>query len=178
MRVLMQFREDSLEIYYVLEILNTARARVDIGAPSTIDFPRGAQGATALEGSSPAAEVSPNRVVIKGPFASGMTLVQVAFRMPYDTSDLTLEQTWPAALPQVTVGVEKVNNLSISSPQFTSAQDVTAEAGARVVLGRGPGCPRAEDGRHVIESAGTPVAAVCRAESGGTAPRQSACGWR
>ena len=140
-RVLMQFREDSLEIYYVLEILNTARSRVDIGEPLVLEFPRGAQGATALEGSSPAAEVSPDRVVIKGPFASGTTLVQVAYRMPYDTSDLTIEQTWPAALQQVTVGVEKVNNLSISSPQFTSAQDVTAEAGDLFVLGRGPGLP-------------------------------------
>ena len=154
-RVLMQFREDSLEIYYVLEILNTARARVDIGAPLTIDFPKGAQGATALEGSSPAAEVSPNRVVIKGPFASGTTLVQVAYRMPYDTSDLTLEQTWPAALPQVTVGVEKVNNLSISSPQFTSAQDVTAEAGAVFVLGRGPALPAG--GKTVVTLSNLPV---------------------
>jgi hypothetical protein len=140
-RVLMQFREDTLEIYYVLEILNTARSRVDIGEPLVINFPRGAQGATALEGSSPAAEVSPDRVVIKGPFASGTTLVQVAFRMPYDSSVLTLEQTWPAALQQVTVGVEKVNNLSISSPQFTSATDVTAEAGDVFALGRGPGLP-------------------------------------
>jgi len=151
----MQFREDSLEIYYVLEILNTARARVDIGAPLTIDFPRGAQGATALEGSSPAAEVAPNRVVIKGPFASGTTLVQVAYRMPYDTSDLTIEQTWPAALQQVTVGVEKVNNLSISSPQFTSAQDVTAEAGAVFVLGRGPALPAG--GKTVVTLANLPV---------------------
>jgi hypothetical protein len=140
-RVLMQFREDSLEIYYILEILNTARARVDIGDPLIIDFPPGAQGATALEGSSPSAEVSATRVVIKGPFASGSTLVQVAYRMPYDTPNLTIEQTWPAALQQVTVGVEKVNNLSISSPQFTSAQDVTAEAGSVFVLGRGPALP-------------------------------------
>ncbi len=66
-RVLMQFSEDSLEIYYIIEILNTARARVDIGAPLVIDFPRGAQGATALEGSSPAAEVSPNASLSRGP---------------------------------------------------------------------------------------------------------------
>jgi hypothetical protein len=137
-RVLMQFREDVLEVYYILEILNTARSRVDTGGPLTIDFPRGAQGATALEGSSPAAEVSPERVVIKGPFASGSTLVQVAFRLPHNSSELTVTQTWPAALQQVTVGVEKVNNLSISSPQFTSTNDVTAEAGDIFVLGRGP----------------------------------------
>ena len=137
-RVLMQFSEDSLEVYYILEILNTARSRVDIGAPLVVEFPRGAQGATALEGSSPAAEVFANRVVIKGPFASGSTLVQVAFRMPYDSSELTIEQAWPAALQQVTIGVEKVNNLSITSPQFASAQDVTAESGDVFVLGRGP----------------------------------------
>ena len=154
-RVLGQFREDTLEIYYVLEILNTARARVDIGGPLTIAFPRGAQGATALEGSSPSAEVSPDRVVIKGPFASGSTLVQVAFRMPYESSDLTLEQTWPAALQQVTVGVEKVNDLSISSPQFTSAQDVTAEAGDVFVLGRGPALPAG--GKTVVTISNLPV---------------------
>jgi hypothetical protein len=140
-RVLMQFSEDSLEVYYIIEILNTARSRVDTGDPLIVDFPRGAQGATALEGSSPSAEVSPNRVVIKGPFASGTTMVQVAFRMPYDSSELTIEQAWPAALQAVTIGVEKVNNLSISSPQFTSSQDVTAEAGTVFALGRGPGLP-------------------------------------
>jgi hypothetical protein len=140
-RVLMQFSEDSLEVYYILEILNTARSRVDIGAPLVVEFPRGAQGATALEGSSPAAEVSSNRVVIKGPFASGSTLVQVAFRMPYDSSELTIEQAWPAALQQVTIGVEKVNDLAISSPQFASTQDVTAESGDVFVLGRGPALP-------------------------------------
>lgn len=137
-RVLMRFREDVLEVYYVLEILNTARSRVDIGGPLVIDFPRGAEGATALEGSSPAAEVSPERVVIKGPFASGTTLVQTAFRMPYDSSELTIEQAWPAALQQVTVGVEKVSNLSIASPQFTSSNDVTTDSGEVFMLGRGP----------------------------------------
>ena len=43
-RVLMQFRDDALEVYYVLEILNTARARVDIGGPLTLDFPRAPSG--------------------------------------------------------------------------------------------------------------------------------------
>ena len=140
-RVLMQFRDDALEVYYVLEILNTARARVDIGGPLTIEFPEGALGATALEGSSPSATVSTRRVIVTGPFASGSTLVQVAFRIPYDSPELTFEQTWPAALQQVTVGVEKVNNLSISSPQFTSATDVTADGGDVFVLGRGPALP-------------------------------------
>jgi hypothetical protein len=154
-RVLMQFRDDTLEVYYVLEILNTARSRVDIGGPLIIEFPTGAQGATALEGSSPSATVSPQRVIVTGPFASGSTLVQVAFRMPYDSPQLTIEQTWPAAMQQVTVGVEKVNNLSIASPQFTSATDVTAEAGDVFVLGRGPALPAG--GKTVVTLSNLPV---------------------
>jgi hypothetical protein len=151
-RVLMQFRDDALEVYYVLEILNTARSRVDIGGPLTLDFPTGAQGATALEGSSPSATVSRERVIITGPFASGTTLVQVAFRMPYDSSELTFEQKWPVALQQVTVGVEKVNNLSIASPQFTSATDVTADGGDVFVLGRGPALPAGSTTRVTVSN--------------------------
>ena len=56
-RVLMQFNNDGLDVYYILEIVNSARARVDVGAPLVIDLPPGATGATALEGSSPAATV-------------------------------------------------------------------------------------------------------------------------
>jgi hypothetical protein len=154
-RVLMQFSEDTLEVYYILEILNTARARVDIGGPLIVDFPPGAQGATALEGSSPSAQISPERVVITGPFASGATVVQVAFRMPYESSTLTIEQTWPAALQQVTVGVEKIDDLSISSPQFTSANDVTAESGDVFALGRGAGLPAG--GKTVVTLSNLPV---------------------
>jgi hypothetical protein len=154
-RVLMQFRDDALEVYYVLEILNTARARVDIGGPLTIEFPHGALGATALEGSSSSATVSARRAIVTGPFASGTTLVQVAFRMPYDSPELTIEQTWPAALQQVTVGVEKVNNLSIASPQFTSVTDVTADAGEVFVLGRGPALPAG--GKTVVTLSNLPV---------------------
>jgi hypothetical protein len=58
-------------------------------------------------------------------------------------------------LQQVTVGVEKVNNLSISSPQFTSANDVTAEAGEVFALGRGPALPAG--GKTVVTLSNLPV---------------------
>ena len=83
-RVLMQFSDDALDVYYILEIVNSARARVDIGGPLVIDLPPGASGATALEGSSQTATVSDDQITVTGPFASGTTMVQVAFRMPYD----------------------------------------------------------------------------------------------
>jgi hypothetical protein len=58
-RVLMEFRDDALQVFYVLEIVNNARARVDIGGPLILDLPTGAAGAAVLEGSSPTATVTP-----------------------------------------------------------------------------------------------------------------------
>ena len=39
------------------------------------------------------------------------------------------------------MGVVTVSNLSMSSPQFTSASDVRADGGDVFVLGRGPALP-------------------------------------
>ena len=140
-RILMQFNSDALDVYYLLEIVNSARTRVDIGGPLVIDLPAGAAGATALEGSSPAGTVSGDHITIAGPFASGSTSVQVAFRMPYDDSDLTISQTWPAALQQIIVGVQKIGELRVSSPQFTDVSDVQPGGGEVYVLGRGAALP-------------------------------------
>ncbi len=140
-RVLMQFNNDGLDVYYILEIVNSARARVDVGAPLAIDLPPGATGATALEGSSPAATVAPDKVTIAGPFASGTTMVQIAFRMPYEDPDLTLTQTWPAAFQQVIVGVQKVGELRVSSPQLNQTNDIRTDNGDLFVLGNGPALP-------------------------------------
>ncbi|MET0165314.1 MAG: hypothetical protein ABW318_09965, partial [Vicinamibacterales bacterium] len=87
-RVLMEFRDDTLQIFYVLDILNNARSRVDIGGPLIIDLPSGAAGANVLEGSSPNATVSGDRVTVTGPFAPGNTPVQVAFQLRYDRANL------------------------------------------------------------------------------------------
>jgi hypothetical protein len=140
-RVLMQFNNDALDIYYILEIVNSARTRVDTGGPLVIDLPRGASGATALEGSSKTATVSDRRITIAGPFASGTTTVQAAFRMPHDSGELTLSQTWPVAFQQIIVGVQKVGDLKVSSPQLTQSSDVRTDNGDVFVLGNGPALP-------------------------------------
>ena len=137
-RILMQFNNDSLDVYYLLEIVNSARTRVDIGGPLVIDLPPGATGASTLEGSSPTASAAGDHITIAGPFASGTTSVQAAFRMPHDGPDLTISQTWPAALQQVIVGVQKVGDLKLSSPQFTQANDIRTDNGDVYVLGNGP----------------------------------------
>jgi hypothetical protein len=136
-RVVMEFNNDALTAFYILEIVNSARARVDTGGPLVIQLPEIATSASAMEGSSPQAVVSGRQVTITGPFASGSTSVQVAFRLPHTTSTLAFSQTWPVALQQVTVGVEKVGALSMASPQFTTTGDVRADGGTIYVLGSG-----------------------------------------
>jgi hypothetical protein len=140
-RVLMQFNDDALDVYYLLEIINSARVRVDVGGPLVIELPTAAVGASVLEGSSPSASVEGNHVTIAGPFPSGTTAVQIAFRLRSSSSDLTISQTWPAALPQVIVGVQKFGDLRVSSPQIETMNDVRTDNGDLFVLGNGPALP-------------------------------------
>lgn len=137
-RVLMQFTDDRLQVYYVLDVVNSARTRVNVGAPLRIDLPAGASGATALEGSSPLATVAEDRITITGPFPPGTTSVQAAFRLPYSSPQVTLEQVWPAALSRVAVAVEKVGTLTVSSPQVAESRDIRTDNGDVFVLGTGP----------------------------------------
>jgi hypothetical protein len=140
-RVLTQFNNDILDIYYVLDIVNNARTRVDVGAPIVITLPDGASGATALEGSSRAASVTERTITITGPFPSGSTAVQVGFRLPYSGDTLRIRQTWPIALQQVTVGVQKIGNLSVASPQFSTINEVRPDGSTVYALGTGAALP-------------------------------------
>jgi hypothetical protein len=137
-RMLMEFRDDALQMFYVLDILNNARTRVDIGGPLIIDLPEGAAGATILEGSSPSATVSGDRMTVTGPFAPGVTAVQVGFQLRHDSPNLTVQQTWPIPVQQLTVAMEKVGSASMSSPQFSSVGEVQAETGVPFLLASGP----------------------------------------
>jgi hypothetical protein len=149
-RVLMQFDNDSLQIYYVLEIVNNARTRVDVGAPLVVELPPGASQPTALEGSSKAGTLNGTRLTITGPFDAGTTPVQIAFRQTYPNSTWTLEQRWPAAFEQITVGVEKVGTLTMASPQLPTTTDVTSDSGTVFVLGRGPALAAGEPMRVTL----------------------------
>ena len=110
-RMFIEFRDDALQVFYVLDVLNNARARVDIGGPLIIDLPTGAGGASVLAGSSPTVTVSADRITVTGPFASGVTSVRVGFQLRHDRSDLTVQQTWPVPLEQLSVAVEKVGRV-------------------------------------------------------------------
>lgn len=136
-RIVFEFQDDLLRGFYLLDIVNTARTRVDIGGPLVVDLPRGAVSAGLLQGSFPGATVSGDRVTIRGPFPPGSTSVQIGFRLLYSGSEATIEQAFPANVEQVSVVVEKLEDLHVTSPQFTNHGDVKANDGTPLVMATG-----------------------------------------
>ena len=137
-RILMQFQDDNLQVFYVLDVVNSARARVDIGGPLIFDLPRGAAGASSLEGSSPSVKVSGSRVTVLGPFAPGTTAVQVTYQLRYGSPEITFMQKFPVAVEAVTVGVQKVGNMRMTSPQFQRTNELRTDEGMIFLVGNGP----------------------------------------
>ena len=137
----MEFRDDALQVFYVLDIVNNARTRVDIGGPLIIDLPTGAGGAAVLEGSSPSATVERrsrhgDRTVRAGRDvgAGGVPAAATTAR----TSPC--EQTWPvAAAAGDRRRWRRSARLSMSSPQFSTVGEVKAEDGHAVPAGQRPG---------------------------------------
>jgi hypothetical protein len=137
-RIIAEMSGDRLSIYYLLQVVNSARTPVDIGGPLIFDLPREARGSTVLEDSTPTATANGPRITVLGPFAPGVTPVQAAYELPYSGATARLKQTWPAALQQLTVMVQQIGGLSIASPQFTAKRDIN-DQGQALILGTGPG---------------------------------------
>lgn len=144
-RLIFEFQNDSLRGFYLLDVVNTARSRVDTGGPLIIDLPRGAGGAAVLQGSYPGATVQGDRVTILGPFPPGTSSVQIGFTLPYTADALTVTQKFPAALQQVSVLAEKVAALHMASPQFADHRDVEMQDGAAFILGTGGALPAGQE---------------------------------
>jgi hypothetical protein len=81
--------------------------------------------------------------------------VQVGFVLNYSTPEVTITQRWPVPLEQVTVGIERVGALAMTSPQFSSSRDVAAGDGTPYLLGNGPALPAG--GTLEVQLANLPV---------------------
>lgn len=136
-RVIIEYQDDNLTVFYLLDIMNNARTPIDIGGPLMFTLPTGAAGASMMQGSSPRAGVNADLVTVAGPFPPGKTSVQIGFSLPQNTDTLTIRQTWPVAVAQVFVGMEKIGNMQVASPQLTDVREVNPE-GQPFVMGTGP----------------------------------------
>jgi hypothetical protein len=126
-RIILEYQDDMLTVFYLFEVVNNARTPIDIGGPLMFKLPTGAAGASIMQGSSPSASAQGDVLVITGPFKPGKTLAQVGFSLPQAGASLSLRQTFPVALAQVFVGVEKIGPMQVSSPQFTDTREMNSD---------------------------------------------------
>jgi hypothetical protein len=126
-RIIIEYQDDMLTVFYLLEVVNNARTPIDIGGPLLIKLPTGAAGASIMQGSSPRASAQGDMLTITGPFPPGKTVAQAGFSLPQAGASISLTQTFPAALAQVFVGVEKIGNMQIASPQLTDVREMNSD---------------------------------------------------
>jgi hypothetical protein len=116
--------EELVRVYYLLDIVNSARAPVNPSRPMVFDMPSGALNTAILEGSSAQASASGSRVRVLGPFPPGRTMVQVAYALPASSGSVAISQLFPADLEQLAVVVKKVGNATLASPQVARQQEM------------------------------------------------------
>jgi hypothetical protein len=136
-RIIVEFQSDVLTVFYILEIVNNARTPVEVGAPLEFTLPAGAASPSLMQGSSTQASVRGESVLVSGPFAPGVTSVQIGFSLPDHASRVTLRQRWPAAWERPFVAVERVGDMQLQSAQLSSVETFNADGGKVFLMGNG-----------------------------------------
>jgi len=153
-RIVGDFQSDVLRFFYDLDIVNSARTRVDSG-PFVLDLPRAAAGAELREGSPKSARIEGNRLTVEGPFNPGTTKVSVIFELRYSGHDYTFTQTWPVAVQEWMVAVERVNDVRVSSPQTPQMEERRTDDGT--VFSVGSGAPMAAGSSLTLQLSNLPA---------------------
>jgi hypothetical protein len=135
-RIVLDMADDTLQVFYLLDVQNSARAPVNPPKPIVLDMPKAAQGTALLGGPGPAV-VSGNRVTLTGPFPPGQTAVQIGYQLPYSGGEVTVSQNLPVPTGGIAVLMKKVGAMSLASPQLPQVQEREFQ-GERYVLGQGP----------------------------------------
>ena len=134
-RIITQFEEEVLQVYYLFDIVNPSSEPVKT-SPLVFELPSSAQNATVLEGSAGNAVARGRAITVTGPFAPGVTSVQMAYSLP-PGERASIRQPLPAPLTQVAVMVEKVGAMVVSSPNLTDLRE-NSDGGKQFVVGTGP----------------------------------------
>jgi hypothetical protein len=126
-RIVMEPQEEGVNLFYLLDINNTAR--VPVNPPAfAFELPSAAQGAGVMQGSSPQARLEGGRrVVVDGPFAPGHTFVQVGMTLPQSSGTVEITQKFPASFESLAVVAQKVGDLKLASPQLARMQEMPAD---------------------------------------------------
>ncbi len=137
-RFVLEIGEDALNVFNILQIVNTAKRPVQTDGPIVFRLPKDAVGAGMLEGSTPNAVAAGGKVTVSGPFAPGNTVVQFAYSIPLGSEEITVAQTMPAQLQQLAVVAQKLGGMQMTSPQLTAKREMSAD-GQTFIVGQGGG---------------------------------------
>jgi hypothetical protein len=135
-RIIIEYQDDNLTLFYLLEIINNARTPIDIGGPLLFKLPTGAAGASMMQGSSTHASAKGDMLTITGPFPPGKTVAQVGFSLPQAGETISIHQKMPAAMAGLFVGMQKIGNMQVSSPQLEKTQEMNSD-GQAFIMGTG-----------------------------------------
>lgn len=132
--------EESVEVYYVFEVLNIEDSPVETETVVAFDLPSGSQGVTVLPGSSPRTVTDGPRIELAGPFDPGITPLRIAFILPYSGDSLSLSQIFPVDMESVLFSIEDWPQLDFVSSQIERRMEVPSEVqgGVDYVIGAGP----------------------------------------
>lgn len=136
-RFVIEMGDEALNVFNILEVLNTASEPVQPPQPLVFELPDAALGAGLLEGSTPQASLAGKRVTVTGPFAPGATVVQYGYSLPIAGGTLTLHQKLPAALAQFSVMAQKVGAMQLESPEMAEHREMPLQDQVFIV-GKGP----------------------------------------
>jgi hypothetical protein len=137
-RLVIELGEDTLNVFNLMQIVNTAKRRVQTQAPLVFELPKDAVGAGIMEGSTPNALAAGTKVTVTGPFAPGTTVVQFGYSIPLGSDTITIAERMPAQLAQISVIAQKAPGMELSSPQVKEHRDMAAE-GQTYIVGQGGG---------------------------------------
>ena len=131
---------ESRIVFYILDIMNNARAPMNPPVPFVFDMPEGAVGTGVIPGSANLASNNGRRVTVSGPFPPGKTSVEVGAALPVDGPTLEFTQTFPALYEQPVFIAKKDGAMTVRSAQFDRQQD-TAVEGTPVIIGAASAIP-------------------------------------
>ncbi len=137
-RFILEPTDEAVQVYYIAELINASTGPVEMPGPIVFEMQSGAQGTSVLEGSSPQALASGNRVTVTGPLPAGATHVELAYVLPFSGPSQRVEIKLPMALSTLAVAIRKTGSLDVSSPQIASRQEMTTREGSVYIMATGP----------------------------------------
>jgi hypothetical protein len=126
-RIVMEPGDEAVNVFYLLDIENTARVPVNPPRLFAFDLPADAVGSGIMQGSSPNASLTGRRVLVKAPFPPGHTFVQVGMAIPTTSGSIEISQAFPAALTSLAVVAQKVGDARLASPQIQNQREMPAD---------------------------------------------------